>query len=205
MNATKAAAQFTNETRIAHRLDSNQAVVEAAALKPDLFVLAHAAGATEQALQFFNSRHTRRVAAPKRRAAGNAFIEAVHSYMAKYSVDYDRAWKACEHRHVELFNEMARDPLPVSVSAPSVPPSAGALECATLFLPEGTDQQIFNAVFKANGNKMSPVNPGQIAEGLVEHIVTTEKLDQDSALDAVKTRFPKLWAAVQELASGKPL
>ncbi|HEX3627264.1 MAG TPA: hypothetical protein VH280_17800 [Verrucomicrobiae bacterium] len=196
MNVQKFWAIKTNE--LLPRVGTMQAAWEQAGkMFPDAVTLIRVAGATRQSVaQFCNSKIFRGgppMATDRRREMQAAIEKEIQSRHCDYSAAFNRVYP-------QFANE-APDPNQVLTQAGADGVPVMGPQLRSLFrLPVHTSQAEWAAAWKANLEKVSPINFGRVFDAICEVAQQEKGMGYEDALRATKSRFPDLWATVEEMA-----
>ncbi|HEY1662164.1 MAG TPA: hypothetical protein VGI03_07075 [Verrucomicrobiae bacterium] len=177
-----------------------------AKLHPDAAILLRAAGATRsQVIQFTNSQML-----PDTKTARKQFANAVAQDMKETHADYHLAYnrnfanRAAHLTHVEITlpgqkrkAQFTNDAAGDTGGVPALGPELRAI----FKLPPDTTADEWKAAWTANQSKAFPFNPGACLDALCQLYQKTKGADYEAALTAMKSRFPDLWQAVQQIAA----
>jgi hypothetical protein len=202
MKSSQRFVQLANEAMLRQGLAWERAWNATASAYPDLHLLMHCAGQTEQRLEFANAKAAAASpAAQTRHEAATRFREQVHAYLAENHVDYQTAWNRCSRAHVELFNEAMPSTLDAAQAAPSstgCSPSPESLQ--TLGLNSATTAEEYAVALRSNRGKLTRFNPGRVCEALIDYWTGKRGGSYEANLNHVKTLHPVLWHQVEEAA-----
>jgi hypothetical protein len=195
MNVQKFWAIKTNE--LLPRVGTIQAAwAQAGKIYPDAVILIRATGATRNSVaQFCNSKIFRGgpMAMERRREMTAAIEKEMQSRHCGYSVAFNRIYP-------QFANE-APDPNQVQTQTGSDGvPVLGPQIRALFRLPTHTSQSEWAAAWKANLEKVSPINFGRVFDAICEVAQQEKGLSYEDALRATKSRFPDLWSTVEQMS-----
>ena len=161
-----------------------------------------AQGLTVQKNRLFNESLARKGAAPARKVANERFAELLNEAADRHPLfSYDQIFNRVARENPELLgttpkgNEFTNDAAPSAAS-----PVAGPQNNALLMLPATTNQRVFDACFRANGNKFAPLKHGDVFNATVNERAAETGQPYATALAWCKTTYAQLWRMVEEAA-----
>lgn len=175
-----------------------------ARLHPDAAILLRASGATRSQVQFFNSKLPHGINEARREFA-NAVADDLKSnpntdYGASHNRNFSKLGATLSHVEIILPGQK-RKPAQFANDATTGVPVLGP-QLRTIFrLPVDTSADEWKAAWTANQSRAFPFNPGAVMDGLCQLNQQQKGGDYEAALTAIKSRFPDLWQAVQQIAA----